>query len=247
MQIYADLDELAESVAAYLATGFAVGEPAIVVATPEHYETFAQVLAATGWDGASLAEAGRLTYLDAEETLAALCEGGEVSARRFDEVIATVIDRTAERFPGQRVRAFGEMVDLLTERGEGDQAVALEALWNRLAESRDFSLLCGYRLDVFDVAVQSRTLPAVCESHNHVKPAYDMARLDRAVYDAVDEVLGSSSARMVHGIVSEGADERHAPLSQQMLQWITERMPRHADRVLRVARAKYERSAVAAR
>ena len=156
------------------------------------------------------------------------------------------IDAIEARFPGRRVRAFGEMVDLLTARGRHDTAVALEGLWNDLAKTRRFSLLCGYNLDLFDAAAQKWTLSPVCDAHTHVRPAYDMARLDRAVFDALDEVLGSSSARMVHGIVREEANEHSAPASQQILVWITERMPRHADRVLAVARAKYARSAIPA-
>jgi hypothetical protein len=242
VQIYAELDELAESVAAYLATGFAAGAPAIVVATPDHYETFTRVLAATGWDAGTLVEARLLTHLDADETLDSLFENGELSPDRFDEVIGGAIDRTAKRFPERRVRAFGEMVDLLTARGEPETAVALEALWNALAQTRRFSLLCGYRLDLFDSSAQKQMLPAVCGAHTHVKPAHDMARLDRAVHDAVDEVLGSSSARMVYEIVSDDAGNHSAPLSQQTLLWISDRMPRHAERVLSVARAKYLRS-----
>jgi hypothetical protein len=83
----------------------------------------------------------------------------------------------------------------------------------------------------------------VCAAHTHVMPAYDMARLDRAVYDALDEVLGSSSARVVLGIVRDEADEHSAPMSEQMLMWISDRMPRHAARVLSTARANYQRAA----
>jgi DcmR-like sensory protein len=247
VQIYAELDELAESVAAYLATGFAIGDPAAVIATAEHHETFSRFVGATGWDAAGLIEAGLLTMLDAEETLGSLLDDGEgISPTLFDEVVAGAIDAIAARFPERRLRVFGEMVDLLTARGRPDIAVALEGMWNDLAATRRFSLLCGYNLDVFDVSTQKGTLPGVCAAHTHVRPAYDMARLDRAVYDALDEVLGSSSARMVHGIVSDEAKEDSAPNSQQMLVWISERMPRHADRVLAVARAKYARPPVAA-
>jgi KaiC/GvpD/RAD55 family RecA-like ATPase len=240
VQIYAELDELAESVAGYLATGFAGGEPAVVVATRDHQETFARFLAATGWDADVLVETGLLTILDAEQTLASFLVGEEISARLFEEIVGGVIDRTAERFPGRHVRAFGEMVDLLSADGKHDMAAALERLWNELAKSRRFSLLCGYRLDVFDPAAQAATLPAVCSSHTHVMPAYDMDRLDRAVHDALEEVLGSSSARMVHGIVSDDADAHSAPLSEQVLMWMSDRMPKHAERVLSVARAKYK-------
>ncbi len=239
VQVYAELDELAESVAAYLATGFAAGEPAVVVATRDHQTTFNRFLAGAGWDADVLLEAGLLTTLDAEETLASLFEDDKLSAAAFERVVGEVIDGLTERFPNRRVRAFGEMVDLLTARGELDTAAALEELWNDLAKTRRFSLLCGYRLDVFDRESQ-RLLPAVCSAHTHVRPVYDMARLDHAVHLALEEVLGKSSARMVQEIVREGAQTQSAPVSEQMLMWVSDRMPRHAERVLAAARAKYE-------
>jgi hypothetical protein len=239
VQVYAQLDELAESVAAYLATGFAAGDPAVVIATRDHQGTFIRFLAGAGWDAEVLSEAGILLMLDADETLALLFEDGEPSATAFERVVGGVIDRTAERFPGRSIRAFGEMVDLLTARGEPDTAAALEELWNKLTNSRRFSLLCGYRLDVFDRESQ-RMLPAVCSAHTHVRPAYNMACLDRAVHAALDEVLGAANSRMVQEIVREQAPQHTAPVSEQMLMWVTQRMPRHAERVLAAARAKYE-------
>jgi hypothetical protein len=243
VQVYAELDELAESVAAYLATGFAVGEPAVMIATADHQATFTRFLAGAGWDANVLAEAGLLLTFDAEETLASLIEDGELSAAAFERVVGGVIDGMAERWPERRIRAFGEMVDLLTARGEPDTAAALEALWNQLAKTRRFSLLCGYRLDVFDRASQ-QMLPAVCSAHTHVRPVYDMARLDRAVHAALDEVLGITNARMVQEIVCEDAQQHSAPVSEQMLMWVSDRMPRHAERVLTAARAKYDAAPV---
>jgi KaiC/GvpD/RAD55 family RecA-like ATPase len=239
VQVYAELDELAESVAAYLATGFAAGEPAVVIATRDHHETFTRFLAGAGWDAEVLGEAGLLLTLDAEETLASLFEDGKLSATAFERVVGGVIDGTAQRFPERRIRAFGEMVDLLTARGEPDTAAELEELWNELTKTRRFSLLCGYRLDVFDRASQ-QMLPAVCSAHTHVRPAYDMARLDRAVHAALDEVLGASNSRMVQEIVREDSKHNSAPVSEQMLMWVSTRMPRHAERVLAATRAKYE-------
>ncbi|HEV7642255.1 MAG TPA: MEDS domain-containing protein [Gaiellaceae bacterium] len=246
VQVYAELDELAESVAAYLATGFAAGEPGLVIATPDHQDTFSHFLAGAGWDGDVLSEAGLLLRLDANETLALLFEDGELSPSAFERVVGGLIDRTADRFPERRIRAFGEMVDLLTARGEPDTAAALEELWNTLAKTRGFSLLCGYRLDLFDRASQ-QMLPTVCGAHTHVRPAYDMARLDRAVHAALDEVLGTANSRMLQEIVRDDAHQHSAPVSEQMLMWVSQRMPRHAARVLDAARAKYDASGALAR
>jgi hypothetical protein len=243
VQVYAQLDELAESVAAYLATGFAAGEPAVVIATRDHQETFDRFLAGAGWDAEVLGDADLLVTLDANETLDSLFDGGALSGPAFERVVGGALDTMAERFPGRHIRAFGEMVDLLTARGDTDRAATLEELWNTLAKTRRFSLLCGYRLDVFD-PISQKLLPAVCRAHTHVRPAYDMASLDRAVQVALDQVLGKTNARMVLDIVGEGAAQHSAPLSQQMLMWVSDRMPRHAERVLAAARAAYEPAGV---
>jgi hypothetical protein len=239
VQVYAELDELAESVAGYLATGFAVGEPAVVVATADHQETFVNALAGAGWDAGPLRESGLLLTLDAEETLASLFEDGALSTTAFERVVGGLIDTTAEHFPERRIRAFGEMVDLLTARGASDAAAELEELWNELTKTRRFSLLCGYRLDVFD-RVSQQMLPAVCNAHTHVRPAYDVARLDRAVHAALDEVLGMANSQIVQEIVRDDEEQSSAPISEQMLMWVCSRMPRHAERVLATARANYD-------
>jgi hypothetical protein len=243
VQIYAELEELSESVAAYLATGFAAGEPAVVIATRDHQRTFDLALAEAGWDAHALGATGLLVTFEAEETLASLFEEEKLSPAAFERVVGGAIDNLAARFPRRPARAFGEMVDLLTARGEPETAVALEQLWNDLTTTRRFSLLCGYRLDVFDRGTQ-QMLPAVCNAHTHVRPAYDIARLDRAVSAALDDVLGPTNARMVEEIVRENAHQHSAPVAQQILMWVNDRMPRHADRVLTAAKAKYAPASV---
>jgi len=44
VQVYRDVSELADSVAKYLAVGFDLGEPAVMIATPEHWACFGERL-----------------------------------------------------------------------------------------------------------------------------------------------------------------------------------------------------------
>ena len=122
-----------------------------------------------------------LEVADAEATLDELLVDGSPSAIEFERLVGALFDQVAARFPERRIRAFGEMVDLLCERGRPEAANALEELWNAMARRRTFSLLCGYHLDVFDRAAQIATLPGVCRAHSHVRPAHDPERLARAV------------------------------------------------------------------
>ncbi|MEP6911029.1 MAG: MEDS domain-containing protein [Actinomycetota bacterium] len=244
VQIYRDVTELAESVARYFATGFEEGEPGIVIATAEHWGAVAHMLADQGWDPADAEAQGLLTVRDAVEMLARFMDGDRPSPEDFESVVGGTIDSISARFPDKRVRAFGEMVDLLCRQGKPDAALALEELWNELATTRPFSLLCGYRLDVFDRASQVATLPGVCRTHTHVLPAWDSARLTLAVDRALEEVLGSGQAGKVYLVIGEEARRERVPVGQLALMWVSAHMPALADRVLAAAQAHYEQPAL---
>lgn len=236
VQIYAEVSELATSVAAFLTAGFEVMEPGIVVATAEHLPVFTAALAQRGWDESRIERAGLLAVADATEALARIMgDAGLPSAAAFDDVVGELF----ARFPGMRVRVFGEMVDLLSRDGRQVAAIALEELWNDLARQRSFTLLCGYRLDVFDRASQTATLPQVCDAHSHVLPVVDPDRLQRAVDQALEEVLGAAEAGKVYVVVAQQLRTDRIPMAQVLLMWISEHMPALAERVLASARARY--------
>jgi hypothetical protein len=239
VQIYAELDELAQSVVAFVKAGFEAGEPAVVVATPDHLDAFRGRLAEAGWDARSVEHTGLLSVADADETLSSIMEDEVPSPARFEQVVGTLLDRASERFVGRPTRVFGEMVDLLCERGRPDAAIRLEEIWSEAAQTRRFSLLCGYRLDVFDRESQADTLPWVCALHSHVLPAQHYARFARSVDRALDEVLGSSEASRLYVLISRQARDGRAPLAQQILMWLSANRPSLADRVLAAARTHY--------
>lgn len=164
---------------------------------------------------------------------------GLPSPRAFERVVGGLIDRVAEQFSGRRIRALGEMVDLLCAEGNLDGAFALEALWNGLAASRNFSLLCGYRLDVFDRVSQASVLPEICRSHSHVLPAEDSARLQRAVDQALEDALGNDAGK-VYALIGREIRGARVPSAQLALMWVSEHMPSSAERILASARAHYD-------
>jgi hypothetical protein len=240
VQVYGDVDELAGSVATYVAVGFDLGQPAIVLATPDHWARFGERLAESGWDAARIEQHGLLFYADAETTLGAIMDGDVPSAAQFEAVVGGLFDRVSARFPERRIRAFGEMVDLLNERGNPAGAAALEDLWNRLARRRPFSLLCGYRVDVFDRNAQVALLPEICRTHSHVLTAEDPERLERAVDAALQGTLGDK-ADQVYALVGEQMRRKQVPTAQLALMWVSSQMPLSAERILDSARTHYQR------
>jgi len=57
------------------------------------------------------------------------------------------------------------MVDVLWREGQQDAAIRLEMLWNQLANTRKFSLLCGYSMGSF---YKDAAFDAICHQHTHV-------------------------------------------------------------------------------
>jgi hypothetical protein len=241
VQVYAEADELAESVATYLAAGFERDEPALVVTTPAQLDLLDDRLASRGWDRRKAEGSGMLLVADAEQALHSFYDGDEGIAR-FDETFGDLLDRV-QGWRNRPARVFGEMVDLLCRRGDASAADELERRWNDLARQRRFSLLCGYRLDVFEQETQLGILPDICRSHSHVLPARNYARFARAVDEALREVLGPNKAATVYVLVSRVSAESHVPLAQQILMWVSENLPKHSTQILASARAHYVRPA----
>ncbi len=240
VEIYVDSDELGDSVSRYLGAGFAEGEPALVLATPDHVHVFTSQLELLGWPKQLIEEEGLLEVADVEQTLAKIMDGALPSRSRFEQVVGGLVDELAERFPGKHVRAFGEIVNVLSEHGRHDAAaLELETLWNDLLSTRPLTILCGYRLDIFDRAAQVGVLPDVCHLHSHVQLAHDPGRLSRAVDLALEEVLGYEESGKVYFLVSSWAREKAVPVAQLVLMWVSENMPTSAGRILASARARY--------
>lgn len=224
VELWTDLEELAETVARFLVGG----DRGILVARRDHHESFLRALDREGWGGRPL------EIVDADELLGRVVVDGSVSAAAFEEHVGGLLERV-----GGTPRVYGEMVDILSRRGELASAIALEDLWNDLLARRRFSLLCGYELDPFALATQTGPATDICRVHSHVLPAHDVERFVRAVDRALLDVLGPQLTRDVYYIVTRPLRERRVPVAQDALRWVAENLPAKAPAVLAAARAAY--------
>jgi hypothetical protein len=162
VQFYETDAYLIEALSAYVGRGLASGEAAVVVATPVHRAGLEARLAAEGIDLARAREHGTYVPLDAAELLSRFMVDGALSEPRFFEIVGGVIRRArGENGGSRRVRVFGEMVALLWADGRPDDAIELERLWNELARTLAFALVCGYPVSLFGAG--SRKAPGVAE------------------------------------------------------------------------------------
>ena len=168
VRFYEDSASLARMVAGFVSEGIVAANPAVIIATPGHRDAILQQLAALSIDVDKLTKRGDFVTLDAHETLAAFMVDGMPKSRLFENTLIPVIDRVVRRREHCVVRAYGEMVDVLWKDGMETAAVRLEMLWNRLAVSRRFSLLCGYSMGSF---YKDASFERICDQHSHVMSA----------------------------------------------------------------------------
>lgn len=171
VQFYKDETSLAGTAAQFLADGLAMGQLGFVIATPSHTESILRELAARGLDVGALRTTGELQFFDADKMLASFMLDGVPDPAMFRSGLGLVIEKLCEGREPCPIRAYGEMVDRLWQQGNADGAIKLEILWNQLAETYDFSLLCGYAFGHFYKETRDPRYQAIVEQHSHVMPS----------------------------------------------------------------------------
>ena len=117
--------------------------------------------------------------LDAERTLARFMANGMPQWLPFREAIGGLIAELRLRHP--TVCAYGEMVDVLWQRGEREAALRLEQYWNELGQLqtfRSFAPTAWIRSIALRTAARSKS---VCKAHTRFIPSHDPERFDAAV------------------------------------------------------------------
>jgi len=175
VRFYDDDSFLCSMVARFLLEGHGQGASSIIIATPEHREGIEASLAASGLDVAEAKRLGRIHVADAEQTLLAFTIGGlergVLDPSAFFREIGGILNQALQSSTVREVRAYGEMVDLLLQRGNESAMAHLEELWNELRETRSFQLYCGYRMSSLDRAEDRASFERICKLHSHVLPA----------------------------------------------------------------------------
>ena len=160
-------DDLVSAVALFVARGLEAGDHVVVVARPGIRRRMVEMMRRQGFDLTGTWGGRRYVELDAAHTLSLIQRNGRIDPEAFR---ATVLPAVEEGLAaGRSVRVYGEMVDLLWERGEVPCALGLEQCWNDLGAQLPFSLLCGYRLDAGHDASLGQ-VAATCDLHSRVVP-----------------------------------------------------------------------------
>jgi len=174
VRFYDNEASLCRIVANFFREGLALGQPALLIATPEHANGIVAGLRARELNINQLLASGLLVIVNADEALASFMVGGAPDCDEFLHTVTDALRRARGNRQGVTVRAYGEMVDILWKQGHDEAAIRLEMLWNRLARNDRFSLMCGYAMGNF---YKDADVREVCRQHTHLVHTDGTARV----------------------------------------------------------------------
>jgi MEDS: MEthanogen/methylotroph, DcmR Sensory domain len=243
VQLYQDDLFLNRAVCRFAAAALAHGEGLILVPTAAHWDAFRPRLEAEGVDIHEVQARGQLTVVDCDELLPRFMRGSLPDAPLFLGLAGETIARARGGVRYPKVRWWGEMVNVLWERGDVEASMGLEDLFHQLAHEQDVAIFCSFLMDNFDGDVHTRMLPRLGQNHSHLIPVEDYARLERAVIEALRKTVGPVEA----SVLEEKLMERYAPPlnmppSQAILLALRDVLPHVADVVLQRSRTLYAAS-----
>ncbi|MGA8271481.1 MAG: MEDS domain-containing protein [Candidatus Sulfotelmatobacter sp.] len=241
VQLYQDQQFLNRAVCRFAAAAIANGEGVILVPTVAHWDAFRPRLEAEGVDVKAAEKRGQLTIVDADNLLPTFVRNGMPDSPVFVGLAANVIAQARRDGQYPRVRWWGEMVNILWERGDVAASMKLEDLFDQLAHEQDIAIFCSFLMDNFNGEVHARMLPRLGENHSHLIPVEDYARLERAVSDALRDTVGPDESRVLEDqLLSRYRGSFHMPRSQALLLALRQTLPLVADDVLQRSRTLYQ-------
>jgi hypothetical protein len=186
VKVCSDQAERINSVAQYVTEGLINGEAAAIVAKPFLRKALIDLLVRDGIDMQSCRDEGKIKFLDAGFLLSRLWIDDGIDAEAFEKFVSDPLIALKHKYG--KVRVFGEMGDVLWQRGAYDEAIQLEDRWNDLFNKIEFSKLCTYSLNHLDPTNYDEILEKICRCHtHHIPPEIS----DPSISHETDELLDS--------------------------------------------------------
>jgi hypothetical protein len=159
---------LSEAILDFCARALRVGDPLLVIASSHHLDLLQGKLRERGLDWDAACAAGRAIGQEAEALMERFCSPTGPDPFKFRAVMEELLAPWGDIDEEHTVRAFGEMVDVLCRRGDLESAAQLEQMWNELARSHRFTLLCAYSMGNLYREVNGSAYRRICDAHDHV-------------------------------------------------------------------------------
>jgi MEDS: MEthanogen/methylotroph, DcmR Sensory domain len=165
VQIYETDKVFLDSLEGFIGSGIIAGDAIIIIATAEHLKAIEVRLKKQGFDLDSLSYSSQYMGLDVNEMLSVFMVNDWPQANLFFERINSLVEQVRKN--NRKVRAFGEMVAVLWQRGLYGATVHLEKLWDQLHKKEEFTLFCAYPKIGFTQDVNS-SIKLICSEHSKI-------------------------------------------------------------------------------
>lgn len=165
VRLFDSFDDRVAAVCDFVQLGISDGATVLAVATKQTWAGVDATLRKRGVPIDDHMASERVIVLDAHKELDRFLFRDWPDEGRLESTLGAIVDDLARRSP---LRIYGEMVDILAERGLHRAAHRLEQLWNNLASKHAFELFCGYSAGHFGNERTNPLLQSICAEHSHV-------------------------------------------------------------------------------
>jgi CheY-like chemotaxis protein len=174
VQFYDNEQFIERAIAEFFVQGAHPDDPRIMLSRPQTFRAVTARLASGGY-GSAINVADRIHFFDAEAALTEIMDGESLDATRAERLLKRILSQSCPSQARAPIRLYGELVDILCQRGSHSAAIQLEGLWRSLLDLKpQLAILCGYAVEHFKDGSTAQ-LRAVCEKHSHVFPAESFA------------------------------------------------------------------------
>jgi len=240
VHLYQDQGFLNRVVCRFAAAALANGEGVILVPTAAHWEAFRPRLEAEGVDIEGAQNSGQLNVVDSDELLPRFMQQTMPDGPMFLGLAGEIIAKTRSAGRFSNVRWWGEMVNVLWERGDVAASMNLEDLFDRVSREENIAVFCSFLMDNFNGDVHTHMLPRLGDNHSHLIPVEDYARLESAVAEALRETVGPDEAMVLQDrLLTRYQAPFKMPPAQALLLALRQTLPAVAESVLQRSRSLY--------
>ena len=168
IQVYENDKIFLDTVEGFAGAGFLAGDSVIIIATTCHLESLNARLRNQGFDLESLKKKYQYIPLETNETLSKFMVNDWPDEELFRKFVRDLLKNANK--DNRKIRAFGEMVAVLWEKGLTGATVQLEHLWCDLHKG-DFTLYCAYPKHGFTQSAAD-SVDTICKAHTKIIDGY---------------------------------------------------------------------------
>lgn len=165
VQIYENDKVFLNTLESFAGSGLIAGDSVIIIATPEHLDALKDRLLRQGFNMQFLSAADRYIGLDANRVLRDFMVNGWPDDELFVRTVTEPMGRAKKS--RAKVRAFGEMMAVLWQRGLKEATLRLEQLLNHFQLQENFTFFCACPRFMFNGDAED-SIQKVFQSHHKI-------------------------------------------------------------------------------